>query len=126
MNPFDYVKAINYTKKNILVDPKDYEACAFVVNHTLSYFPDTVAYSNIMNRYNNLPGRLQFDFLINTIRKRKRFSKWEKPSTSESLDVIKEYYGYSTDKAKQVLILFSDDVINKLKMELYKGGITRK
>ena len=123
MNPFDYLNAINTTKKDIMVDElaeKSYSP--YMVNRGLSYFPDTILYANEMNKNHHIDHRLQFDFFINIIRKKKRFSKWAKPTEIENLDVIKEYYGYSNEKAKSVLSLFSDGQIETLKLRMYKGG----
>ena len=123
MNPFDYLNAINTTKKDIMVDDlaeKSYSP--FMINRGLSYFPDTILYANEMNKNHHIDHRLQFDFFINIIRKKKRFSKWAKPVEIENLDVIKEYYGYSNEKAKSVLSLFSDGQIETLKLRMYKGG----
>ena len=123
MNPFDYLNAINTSKKNIMVDDiaeKDYNA--FMVNRGLSYFADTVLMANEMNINHHLDSRLQFDFLINIVKKKKRFSKWLKANELENLEVIKEYYGYSDEKAKSVLSLFNDEDINELKNRIYKGG----
>ena len=79
-NPFQYLNAINDTKQNIMVDDITEKAYnSFMVNRGLSYFKDTVIFANEMNRNHHLDSRLQFDFLINIIRKRKRFSKWIKP-----------------------------------------------
>jgi len=123
MNPFEYLNAINTSKKNIMVDDiaeKDYNA--FMVNRGLSYFADTVLLANEMNLNHHLDSRLQFDFFINIIKKKKRFSKWLKAADIENLEVIKEYYGYSEEKAKSVLSLFNDEDINELKNRIYKGG----
>ena len=123
MNPFDYLNAINTSKKDIMVDDiaeKDYNA--FMVNRGLSYFADTVLMANEMNINHHLDSRLQFDFLINIVKKKKRFSKWLKANEIENLRVIKEYYGYSDEKAKSVLSLFNDEDINELKNRIYKGG----
>ena len=88
MNPFEFLNAINYTKKDLMVDPENEKHYnSFVVNRSLSYFPDTVAIANEMNKYHHLEKRLQFSFLINIIRKRKRFSKWIKPQI-EDLSLI--------------------------------------
>ena len=123
MNPFDYVKAINTTKKDIMVDDiTESEYQPFLINRSLSYFPDTVLYANEMNQRHHLPSRLQFDFFINIIKKRNRFSKWFKPTEIQSIDVIKEYYGYSNEKAKSVLSLFNNKQIENLKQRIYKGG----
>jgi len=122
-NPFQYLNAINDTKQNIMVDDiaeKSYNS--FMVNRGLSYFKDTVLFANEMNRHHHLDNRLQFDFLINIIRKRKRFSKWLKPDTLSDVEVVKEYYGYSNEKARQVLTLLTSEQINDLKKKVYKGG----
>ena len=123
MNPFEYLNAINDTKKDIMVDDiaeKGYNS--FMVNRGLSYFNDTVLYANEMNRHHHLDHRLQFDFLINIIRKRKRFSKWIKPDTVSDVEVVKEYYGYSNEKARQALTLLTPEQITMIKQKVYKGG----
>ena len=123
MNPFEYLNAINTTKKDIMVDDVAEKAYTpFMVNRGLSYFPDTVLFANEMNLNHHLDNRLQFDFFINIIRKKKRFSKWAKASELENKDVIKEYYGYSNEKAKSVLPLFNDEQIEIIKTRIYKGG----
>ena len=123
MNPFDYLNAINMTKKDIMVDDiaeKEYNS--FMVNRGLSYFSDTVLYANEMNKNHHVDSRLQFDFFINIIRRRKRFSKWFKPEQISDLDVVKKYYGYSNEKARQVLTLLNTDQINELKRKVTTGG----
>ena len=123
MNPFEFVNAINYTKKNIMIDDITEKAYApYMVNRQLSYFPDTVLAANEMNRNHHLDNRLQFDFFINIIRKRKMFSKWYKPETISDLDAVKKYYGYSNEKARQVLTLLSPEHINELKRKVTTGG----
>jgi hypothetical protein len=123
MNPFEYLNAINDTKKDIMVDDIAEKAYnPFMVNRGLSYFNDTVIYANAMNRLHHLDHRLQFDFYINSIRKRKRFSKWIKPDTASDVEVVKEYYGYSNEKARQALSLLTSEQINDLKKKVYKGG----
>lgn len=120
MNPFDYVTSINYSKKDVMEDEKTYNG--FMVNRSLSYFSDTVVLANEMNRYHHLDNRLQYQFLINMVRKRKRFSKWAKPETHNDVDVVKEYYGYSNEKAQQVLPLLSPTQLQKIKEKVSKGG----
>ena len=123
MNPFEYANAINYTKKNIMVDDIAEKAYnPFMINRQLSYFPDTVLAANEMNRHHHVDNRLQFDFFINIIRKRKRFSKWFKPEQISDLENIKQYYGYSNEKARQVLTLLSTEQMNELKNKVAKGG----
>ena len=123
MNPFEYLNSINNTKKDIMVDDiaeKGYNS--FMVNRGLSYFADTVVIANEMNRHHHLDARMAYDFLINIVRKRKRFSKWIKPETVSDVGVVKEYYGYSNEKARQALSLLTSDQINDLKKKVYKGG----
>jgi len=125
MNPFDYVTSINYTKQDIMNDDQDEKAYpAFMVNRSLSYFTDTVGLANVMNRYHHLDSKLQYHFLINIVRKRKRFSKWVKPQTESDIEVIKEYYGYSNEKARQVLSLLSPEQLTIIKQKVSKGGRT--
>ena len=123
MNPFEYLNSINHTKKDIMIDDiaeKNYNS--FMVNRGLSYFNDTVAIANEMNILHHLDNRLQFDFLINMIRKKKRFSKWIKPELNSDVEVVKEYYGYSNEKARQALNLLSADQLNVIRQKVYKGG----
>jgi len=119
-NPFDYLNAINTNKKDILENEKDYPA--FMVNRGLSYFPDTVLLANEMNMASHLDARLQFDFLINIVRKRKRFSKWNKTTESADIKAIKEYYGYSNEKARDVLPLLSNNELKEIKEKIDHGG----
>ena len=122
-NPFDYVNSINISKKDIMCDDiseKGYPA--FMVNRALSYFNDTVLFANEMNINHNIDNKLQYDFLRTIIKKKKRFSKWLKPDQVDAVDVIKEYYGYSNEKAKSVLPLFTPDQLSELKSKLNRGG----
>ena len=124
MTPFDFINAINLTKKNLFEDPqaeKDY--LPFLVNRGLSYFPDTVLYANEMNRNSGIPKDWQFSYFLNTIPQKKRFSKWhKKDADSESLTLVKEYFGYSSEKALEALSILSDDQLAMIKEKLYKGG----
>jgi len=123
MNPFTYVNEITNGKKHIMVDDIAEKAYnPFMVNRGLSYFHDTVLMANEMNRYHQIDQRLHFDFLIHIVRKKKRFSKWLKPEENSEIEVIKEYYGYSNEKARQIHSLLSSDQINELKKKVYKGG----
>ena len=123
MNPFKFTDAINYTKEDIMIDDITEKAYnPFLINRSLSYFPDTVLAANEMNRNHHIDNRLQFDFFINIIRKRKRFSKWYKPETVSDLEAVKKYYGYSNEKARQVLTLLNTDQINELKRKVTTGG----
>ena len=123
MSPFTFLNEINFGKKDIIVDDiteKQYNS--FMVNRGLSYFKDTAVIANEMNINHHLDNRLQFDFLINIIRKKKGFSKWNKPQIIDDLDVIKEYYGYSNKQAKAVHNLLSSEQIGELRKKVYKGG----
>ena len=123
MNPFDYVNAINVTKKNIIVDDlteRSYNS--FMTCRSLSYFYDTVLLANEMNRHHHLDNKLQFDFLLNTVHKKKRFSKWAKPDEIDSLDAVKTYFGYSNDKAKAALAVLDNGAIEQIKYKVSNGG----
>ena len=124
MTPFDFINAISYSKENLFKDPqsvKDYNA--FMVNRGLSQYADTILYANEMNKLYHLDPELQFQFLINTITKRKRFAKWAKKEKDRvSFSLVKEYYGYSDEKARQALELLTDDQLAIIEQKLYKGG----
>ena len=123
MNTFEFLNAINYTKKDLMVDPENEKHYnSFVINRSLSYFPDTVAIANEMNKYHHLDSRLQFSFLINIIRKRKRFSKWIKPEIEDDVEVVKKYYGYSNEKSRQILPLLTSQQIDIIRKKVSKGG----
>lgn len=123
MNPFDFLNSINDNKKNLIVDDLSEKAYApFMVNRSLSYFQDTVLMANEMNINHHIDNKLQYDFLLNLVRKRKRFSKWYKQEKHADVDAVKEYYGYSTEKAMQVLPLLSTEQLTHIKKKIYKGG----
>lgn len=123
MNPFDYLNAINQTKEDVMVDDiAESKYNPFLVNRGLSYFVDTILYANEMNLHNHIDKRMQFDFLQSSIRKKKRFSKWAKAEKVTDLEVVKEYYGYSNEKAKAILPLLNNEQLDTLKLKLNKGG----
>ena len=123
ISPFAFVNSINYTKEDIMVDDiAEKQYIPFIVNKGLSFTPDTVVYANEMNSRPHLQKLLQYQFLINIVRKKKRFSKWIKKEKIEAIDIVKEYYGYNTEKARQVMSILSTDQIQTLKKRLYKGG----
>jgi hypothetical protein len=123
LNPFALITSISNSKIDILEDEKDYNA--YMVNRGLSYFPDTVIYANEMNKFHHLDSRLQFDFLINIVRKRNRFSKWNKNVEDENLQIVKEYYGYSNEKARDILPLLSNEHLNIIRGRMTHGGQQR-
>ena len=125
MSPFDFINAINLTKKDLLAEDrvaiKDYTP--YLVNRGLSYFPDTVLYANEMNAKTGIPNDWQFYFFLNSIPKKKRFSKWfKKDADTESFRLVKEYFGYSDEKTKEALSILTDDQLAMIKEKLYKGG----
>jgi hypothetical protein len=121
----DYLKAINQTKEP-LMDSEDEEWVKkyppFIVNKCLSPFPDTIQLVNEMNQLPHLDKKLQFDFLINSLRPRKRFTPWMKAKKLDNLEYVKEYYGYSNEKAKTALEILNDEQISAIKKKLNKGG----
>jgi len=121
----DYLRAINYTKKNLMDsdDPmweKKYNA--FMVNKILSGFSDTIMLANEMNRNYLLDRDMQFHFLINSVRSRKRYSPFLRADELKDIGVVKEYYGYNNEKAKVALDILTKDELKTLKEKLYKGG----
>ena len=121
----EYLKAINQSKEP-LMDTADEmwekKYPAFVVNRCVYPFPDTILLVNEMNIYNGLDNKLQFHFLLNSIRARKRFSPWLKTSKIKNLETIKEYFGYSDQRAKEVLNVLTDEDISYMETKLDKGG----
>ena len=126
MTPFDFLNDINYGKKNLMVNDVDHQVekqyLPFIVNKGLSYTMDTVIYANEMNIRPHIDKKLQFDYLINTIRRNKRFPKWIKHEENENIRVIMDYYGYNVQRAKEVLSLHSMEEISQLKEKLDTGG----
>ena len=124
MSPFEFIKSISSSKKDIMENEKDYNA--FMINRGLSYFPDTVIYANEMNKFHHLDSRLQYSFLINIVRKRNRFSKWNKSIESDNISAIKEYYNYSNEKARDVLPLLSNESLKIIRGRINHGGTQRQ
>ena len=126
-NPFDYVNSILQNKKNLIVDElteKDYSP--FLVNRSLSYHKDCVLYANEMNRRHLTDKKLQYDFLLNTIRSQKRpFAKWVKAEKSEDLECIKQVFGLSDQKARDAMRLLSNEQIQQLKEQTDTGGLRK-
>ena len=124
ISPFDFINAITYNKNDLMVDDwAEKQYAPYIVNKGLSYGADTVIQANEMNSRPHLDKKLQFQFLINNIRPKKRYNKWIKAEKIESIEVIKQYYGYSTDKARQVLPLLDQSQIDLIEQKLEKGGI---
>ena len=121
----DYTNAINYTKEPLL-DSEDGEwtkkYSPFIVNKCLAPFPDTILLVNEINQLHHLEKKLQFDFLLNSLRTRKRYAPWLKAKKLKNLEYVKEYYGYNNEKAKLALDLLNDKQISAIKRKLNKGG----
>ncbi len=126
MSPFEFIKAINETKEDVMVDDvAEKKYSPFIVNRGLSFFMDTIFQVNELNRNHHLDSRLQFDYLLNSVRKKKRYSKWLKPEKLQDLDVVKEYYGFSNEKAKDALSTLSEDQLAFIKDKLNQGGVEK-
>ena len=121
----DYLNAINHTKER-LMDTEDEEwekkYPPFIVNKCLAPFQDTILLVNEINQYPHLDKKLQFDFLINSLRPRKRFTPWVKAKKLDDIEYVKEFYGYNYEKAKVALTILNDDQIATIKQKLNKGG----
>ena len=121
----DYLNAINFTKKN-LMDSEDTlwqkKYPSFIVNKILSGFQDCIMFVNEMNRNHFVDKDMQFHFLLNSIRSKKRYSPFLRSSKLKDLDVVKEYYGYNNEKAKVALDILTKDEVKLIKEKLFKGG----
>ena len=121
----EYLNAINFTKKNIMDSDdtmwvKKYPA--FIVNKILSGFSDTIMLVNEMKRNHFIDKDMQFQFLLNSIRSKKRYSPFLRASKLKDIECVKEYYGYSNDKAKSALDILTKDQVKLIKEKLFKGG----
>ena len=123
MNPFDFVTSITYSKKDIMNDINEKEYAPFLVNRSLSYHQDTLLYANEMNSRFDVSHRLQYHYLLNSIRKRKRFAKWAKPELADDLKIVMEYYSVSREKAEEYLNILNKNEIGILKRRMNKGGV---
>jgi hypothetical protein len=127
-NPFDYVKAVSDTKKDLMrgtendtLAEKNYNA--FLSNRALSYHPDAILHANEMNTLHHLDNILQFDYYNNVLRRRKRFAKWSKPEDDENINIIHSYYGCNKKVALQYLKILSLEQIGHIKQKQEKGGV---
>lgn len=127
MNPFDFVNSVSDTKKDLMKETANDELAEksyapYLINKSLSYFPDTILYSNELNIHHQLDNKLQYHYLLNSIRPRKRFAKWVKKQDSNDFEAVQEYYNYNNEKTAQALILLSKDQIDLIKKQLEKGS----
>ena len=122
----DYLNSINLNKNNLMGEDSDpawkSKYPAYIINKCMSHHMDTVMYANEMNQYSFLDSEMQYDFYIHIVRPRRRFSPWGKKQKIDDLDLVKRYYGYSTDKAIQALRILSPNQIDYIKDKLNKGG----
>jgi len=121
----DWLNSINQNKINLIDDDKSLEKeyPPYIINRCLSGHIDCLMYANEMNKYNLLPKKLQYDFYINIIRNKKRYSPWIKKDKIKDLDYVKRYYGYSNEKARQALRLLSEEQLNAIKKRFETGGL---
>lgn len=126
-NPFDYVNSILQNKNNLIVDEQtEKEYVPFLTNRSLSYHKDCVFFANEINRRHFMDKKMQYDFLLNTVRAKKRYhSKWAKGTVNDDLKCIKEVYGFSDSKAIEVYKLFTKEQLNVLKEKINKGGLQK-
>jgi hypothetical protein len=124
MTPFDFVNQILQGKQQLIVDDlTEKEYVPFLTNRSLSYHKDCILFANEMNTRHHLDAKMQNDFLLNTVRSRKRpFTKWAKSEKSEDIECIKIIFGYSNSKAREALRLLSDEQIQELKTKTDIGG----
>ena len=126
MKPFDYVNSINYSKKNMMEGTDNDELAEsgyvpFLTNRSLSYFTDTLFYSNEINQYPHADNKLQYDYLLNSIRPKRRFPKWVKNIDSDDLEIVKQYYNYSTKKGLQALNILSPKQLQEITKKVIRG-----
>ncbi len=120
----DWLNSININKENLIdEDPlieKDYPP--YIINRCLSGHIDCIMFANEMNQYHFLPKKMQYDFFINSVKPRKRFSPWARKDSIDYLELVKEYYGYNDDKALQALRILTKDQLDHIQKVLSKGG----
>ena len=120
----DWLNSINQTKKNLIdEDPlMEKEYSPYIINRIFSGHLDAIMFANEMNMYNFLPKKLQYDFYLNSLRSKKRFSPWLRKDEIKDLELVKRYYGYSNDKAKQALKILTKEQIIFIKSKFETGG----
>lgn len=130
----DFLNSINKNKKDLIHDPesdpivveKEYKKLSYVINRCMGYFPDTIFYAQEMNMRSNLDGKPQYEFYLHGVSPRSRWSKGIKVENPDDLEVVKEYYGYSSKKAREALKILSPENVAYIKERLNKGGIKKK
>lgn len=120
----DWLNSINQTKKNLIDEIPDSEKTynSYIINRCMSSYLDTILCANEMNINSHLDKKLQYDFYINIVRQRKRYSPWLKKEQHNNLLLVKEYYNYSDEKAKNVLKILNNEQLNYIRLKLNRGG----
>ena len=120
----DWLNSINFNKNNLIEEDtsviKDYPP--YIINRCLSGHLDCIMYANEMNKYSFLDKDMQYSFYLNTLRKKKRFSPWLRKDKVTDLQCVKEYYGYSNEKASQALKILSKQQLDYIRQRLETGG----
>ena len=121
----DWLNSINTGKNNLIDEDIDLEKKypSYIVNRCLSGHIDAVMFANEMNKHPNLAKKLQYDFFLNSLRKKKRYPPWLRKEQIENLELVKKYYGYSNEKAKQVLNILTREQLSFIRDRLDTGGI---
>lgn len=130
MKPFDYINAVSDSKKNLMVGTENDELAEkgynpFLTNKSLSYHVDSILYVNELNRYASLDNKLQFDYYLYGLPKKKRFSKWSKKAEDEDLEIVSQWYGCNYSKAAEILKIINKNTLDLIKQKLQKGGVTQ-
>lgn len=120
----DFLKSINTTKVSLMDDDPqaEREYVPFVVNRCYSNFVDTIMFANEMNTRHLTEPKMQYDYLMNAIKKRNRFSRWGKAPKIENLELVKLHFGYGNEKAKDALRILTDEQILAIKKLHEQGG----
>lgn len=129
MKLWDFVNDINGKQENLIRDSENEELAEktyvpFVVTRQFSYFPDTIMYAQQLNQnHHNISNKMHYEYLLNTVRPRKRYTKWAKRQESDDLDLVRRHYGYDYNKGEQALALLSPDDLRVLRERYSEGGM---
>ena len=126
MKPFDFVNSVNFTKKNMMRgtendDLAEKSYVPYLTNKALSYHTDTLLYANEMNQLHFLDNKLQYEFFLNTLRKKKRFAKWAKADNNDDIEMISQYFKYSPSKAKTALAVLTNQQLEEIRERFTRG-----
>lgn len=125
LNPFDFVKSITWTKDDIMNPETEKAYDAYIVNKSLSYYPDTLEYSIAINQYPFVPKDCQYYFYLYGVQKKKRFSQWIKTDKNDNLELVCRHFNYSVKKAKEALEILTKDQIKEIQEKYTYGGTTK-